>query len=45
MSDLWGGRFQEELSDTLRRFSSSLSVDRRLVMHDLTGTKAHAAAL
>jgi argininosuccinate lyase len=42
---LWGGRFQEELSDTLRRFSSSLRVDRRLVMHDLTGTKAHAAAL
>jgi argininosuccinate lyase len=45
VSDLWGGRFQEELSDTLRRFSSSLSVDRRLVMHDLTGTKAHAGAL
>ena len=45
MSDLWGGRFQEELNDTLRRFSSSLGVDRRLVLYDLTGTKAHAAAL
>jgi len=45
VSDLWGGRFQEGLDDTLRRFSSSLSVDRRLVLYDLTGTKAHAAAL
>jgi argininosuccinate lyase len=45
VSDLWGGRFQEELNDTLRRFSSSLGVDRRLVLYDLTGTKAHAAAL
>ncbi len=45
MSDLWGGRFQEGLDDTLRRFSSSLDVDRRLVLYDLTGTQAHAAAL
>ncbi len=45
MSDLWGGRFSEEPDALLRRFSSSLSVDRRLVTYDLTASKAHATAL
>jgi argininosuccinate lyase len=33
------------MDETLRRFSSSLPVDRRLVLYDLAGSRAHAAAL
>ncbi len=45
MSDLWGGRFRAALDLDLRRFSSSLSVDRRLVRQDLACSRAHADAL
>jgi argininosuccinate lyase len=44
-SDLWGGRFTAPLGDALRRFSSSLPVDRRLARYDLACSRAHAAAL
>ena len=45
MSDLWGGRFRTPLDATLRRFSSSLPIDCRLVRQDLAGSRAHAEAL
>ncbi|MGQ0720162.1 MAG: argininosuccinate lyase, partial [Candidatus Eiseniibacteriota bacterium] len=45
MSDLWGGRFREPMDERLRRFSSSLPFDRRLLRHDLTGTRAHVESL
>ncbi len=45
MTDLWGGRVGGDLDATLRQFSSSLPTDRRLVLFDLTASKAHAAAL
>lgn len=45
MSDLWGGRFRDPLDETLRRFSTSLAVDRRLAREDLAGSRAHAEAL
>jgi argininosuccinate lyase len=45
VSDLWGGRFRELMDGRLRRFSSSLPFDRRLVSHDLIGTRAHVETL
>lgn len=45
MSQLWGGRFSEDLDRELRRFSSSLPFDRRLARHDVRGSRAQAAAL
>ena len=45
MSELWGGRFREPLDAAMRRFSTSLPVDRRLVREDLAGSRAHAEAL
>lgn len=45
MNDLWGGRFTQEPDALLRRFSSSLPVDRRLASHDVVGSKGHAGAL
>jgi argininosuccinate lyase len=45
MTDLWGSRFSQPLDATMRRFSSSFHVDRRLVMEDLHASDAHAHAL
>lgn len=45
MTDLWGGRFAQRPDQLLRRFSTSLPIDRRLVRYDLAGSRAHAAAL
>jgi argininosuccinate lyase len=45
VSELWSGRFNEPLDQTMRRFSTSLPFDRRLVREDLEGSRAHAAGL
>ena len=42
---LWGARFTEPLDAAMRRFSTSLPVDRRLVREDLRCSRAHAEAL
>ena len=39
------GRFQKSLSEVARRYSESVSFDRRLYRHDIAGSIAHAAAL
>jgi argininosuccinate lyase len=45
MSELWGARFSEPIDETMRRFSTSLPIDRRLVREDIEGSRAHAAGL
>jgi argininosuccinate lyase len=45
VSDTWGGRFSEPLAAAMRRFSTSLPVDRRLVREDLACSRAHAQGL
>jgi len=45
MTDLWGGRFRGPLDERMRRFSSSLPVDRRLVRQELAQSRVHAWAL
>ncbi len=42
---MWKGRFEEEQSDRLRRFSESVSFDWRLYACDVEGSLAYAAAL
>lgn len=39
------GRFRDQLADVARRFSESVSFDRRLYRHDIAGSIAHATAL
>jgi argininosuccinate lyase len=39
------GRFRKPLAAAARRFSASVSFDRRLYRHDIAGSIAHAAAL
>ncbi|MDD4933097.1 MAG: lyase family protein, partial [Methylacidiphilaceae bacterium] len=41
----WGGRFQETPDILLRRFSESVSFDRRLYRQDILGSIAHATML
>ncbi|RMZ94024.1 argininosuccinate lyase, partial [Brachionus plicatilis] len=42
---LWGGRFSNEPSDLMKKFNSSLRIDKRLWKQDLTGSKAWARAI
>jgi argininosuccinate lyase len=42
---LWGGRFSGELDPVMNKFNESLSVDRRMWLADIKGSKAYAKAL
>jgi argininosuccinate lyase len=42
---MWHGRFSKDPSARLRAYGESVSFDRRLALHDIDGSKAHAAAL
>ncbi len=44
-SKLWGGRFTQQTSEAVEKFTHSLSVDRRLARYDLLGSIAHAQML
>jgi len=42
---MWHGRFTRDPSARLRAYGESVSFDQRLALHDIAGSKAHAAAL
>jgi argininosuccinate lyase len=42
---LWGGRFSKASSKKAEEFTSSISFDKRLAGHDVTGSIAHARML
>ncbi|KAL0557815.1 hypothetical protein IC582_006366 [Cucumis melo] len=42
---LWGGRFQESVTDAVERFTESISYDKDLYKHDIRGSRAHASML
>ena len=44
-STLWGGRFSESTDAFVQRFTASVQFDRRLALHDIRGSLAHAAML
>ncbi|MDR0529207.1 MAG: argininosuccinate lyase [Zoogloeaceae bacterium] len=41
----WGGRFSESVSDLVKRYTASVSFDRRLWRQDIRGSLAHARML
>ena len=45
MKDLWSGRFEKPLDPRIRAFTSSLDLDRRIAVHDVRGSIAHARML
>ncbi|XP_072997385.1 argininosuccinate lyase, chloroplastic-like [Typha latifolia] len=42
---LWGGRFEESVTDAVERFSESVSFDKQLYKFDIMGSRAHANML
>lgn len=42
---LWGGRFEEGVTDAVERFTESISFDKALYKHDIMGSIAHASML
>lgn len=42
---LWGGRFEESVTDAVERFTESISFDKALYKHDIMGSRAHASML
>jgi argininosuccinate lyase len=44
-SKAWGGRFASPTHQKVERFTESISFDRRLWRHDITGSVAHAQML
>ncbi|MBP5640220.1 MAG: argininosuccinate lyase [Victivallales bacterium] len=42
---LWGGRFSQETDSLVRKYSESISYDRRLYPYDIQGSIAHARML
>jgi len=44
-SKLWSGRFKQETDRLVDEFNASISFDRRLFMHDIMGSVAHAKML
>ncbi|MEX2540424.1 MAG: argininosuccinate lyase [Trueperaceae bacterium] len=42
---MWGGRFEEETDALVKRFNSSVDVDRELALDDIAGSIAHATML
>ncbi|HEV8229796.1 MAG TPA: argininosuccinate lyase [Candidatus Limnocylindria bacterium] len=43
--DLWSGRFDSGLDPQIRAFTASLQLDRRIALHDVRGSIAHARML
>ncbi|KAL9235125.1 hypothetical protein vseg_009917 [Gypsophila vaccaria] len=42
---LWGGRFEESVTDVVEKFTESISFDKSLFKHDIMGSRAHASML
>ncbi|GAB2261771.1 hypothetical protein Droror1_Dr00002768 [Drosera rotundifolia] len=42
---LWGGRFEESVTDVVERFTESISFDKALYKQDIMGSRAHASML
>ena len=43
--EAWSGRFNEPVSDIVKRYTASVDFDRRLWRHDIDGSLAHAEML
>ncbi len=44
-SKAWSGRFNEPVSELVKRYTASVFFDRRLALHDIRGSLAHARML
>jgi argininosuccinate lyase len=44
-SEAWSARFTEPVADLVKRYTASVDFDKRLAMHDIAGSLAHADML
>lgn len=44
-SSLWGGRFEKEMDDIVKRFNASIGFDQRMYNEDINGSIAHVTML
>ena len=44
-SEAWSARFSEPVSELVKRYTASVDFDRRLALHDIEGSLAHAEML
>ncbi|KAG8370531.1 hypothetical protein BUALT_Bualt14G0126500 [Buddleja alternifolia] len=42
---LWGGRFEDSVTDAVEKFTESISFDKALYKQDIMGSRAHASML
>ncbi len=45
MAQLWGGRFTKETDQMVYDFNASITFDKRLLHHDIMGSRAHVTML
>ena len=45
MASLWGGRFEKEMDDIVKKFNASIGFDQRMYNEDIDGSIAHVTML
>lgn len=45
MTNLWGGRFEKNMDDVVKKFNASIGYDKRLYKNDIDGSIAHVTML
>lgn len=45
MASLWGGRFEKEMDDIVKKFNASIGFDQRMYEEDIDGSIAHVTML
>lgn len=45
MASLWGGRFEKEMDDLVKKFNASIGYDQRMYNEDIDGSIAHVTML
>ncbi|MGN0716107.1 MAG: argininosuccinate lyase, partial [Anaerovoracaceae bacterium] len=45
MASLWGGRFEKEMDDLVKRFNASIGFEERMYNEDIDGSIAHVTML
>ena len=45
MASLWGGRFEKDMDDIVKRYNASIFFDQRMNNEDNAGSNAHVPML
>ncbi|WP_312650106.1 argininosuccinate lyase [Aminipila sp.] len=45
MTSLWGGRFEKDMDDIVKKFNASIAFDKRMYNNDIDGSIAHVTML